>query len=240
VLLLAVTTITALSLIAWRLWRDRAVVALDPLPAGHRLASRVDQVVRSEPALTRMRWAVLRQAPAPVFALGLLRPRVCLDACFVATADDAMLRAALLHEDAHVRGRDSLRDVLVRVCLALNPAGRLLADDFARWQQAREAQCDLVAIRSGGEPLALAEGILRAARMGGAEHQCMAQLCGHQTSTLKLRLALLMTRPPAPRANWGHGLLAVALVLAAVAPHLTATGLLDVVHSAVERLIPIH
>jgi hypothetical protein len=34
--------------------------------------------------------------------------------------------------------------------------------------------------------------------------------------------------------------LAVALVLAAVAPHLTATGLLDVVHSAVERLIPIH
>jgi Zn-dependent protease with chaperone function len=239
-LLLAITTLTALGLIAWRLWRDRAVVALEPLPAGHQLASRVARMVDAELALSAMRWTVLRKAPAPVFAMGLLRPRVCLDACFVASADDAMLRAALLHESAHVRGRDNLRDVLVRVCLALNPVGRWLAADFARWQQAREAQCDLAAIRLGGEPLALAEGIVRAARMGGAEHQCLAQLCGHRSSTLKLRLALLMTPPAAPHTSWGHGLLAVALVLAAAAPHLTATGLLDVVHLAVERLIPIH
>lgn len=240
VLLLAVTTLTVVGLVAWQSWRSRTGVALNPVPADHPLAARVEQVVGAAPAFAGVRWMVLRQAPAPVFATGVLRPRVCLDACFVATADDAMLHAALLHEVAHVRGHDNLRDLFVRGCLALNPAGRWLMADWARWQHAREAQCDLAAIRSGGEPLALAEGIVRAARMGGVEHQCMVQLCGHQTSTLKLRLALLLTAPPAPQARRGHGFLALGLLLAAVSPHLTATGLLDIVHLAVERFIPIH
>ena len=148
--------------IAYRAWRDRPRAPRAILDATHPLSDHVARIVRSDRALRSLRVEVAQRAPSPVYTVGRIRPRVIVDACFAGEADEAMLRAALLHERAHVAGRDMLRHFVARACLSLNPLGHLLLrPEFERWRQAREARCDGEAVRAGGEPLALAQGIVR-------------------------------------------------------------------------------
>ena len=222
-----------------RAWRERPRLKVRQLAAESPIVSRVSRIVAADPRLRRLSVIVAQGAADPVCTLGWFWPRVIVDACFVEGADDAMLRAALLHERAHVAGFDTVRDFMVRFALAFNPARRWLAPDFERWRQAREAQCDSVAVRDGGEPLALAESILRAARFEcrGRAMAGVVRLCGHDTAALKLRLALLVQGPSAPIRGRGQWLLATALLCVIAAPHLFSEGLLEHFHLAVERLL---
>lgn len=221
-----------------RAWRERPRLAVRAMPSTRPIAARVHDIARGDRRLRRLRVVVAQGVDDPVCTLGWFRPRVIVDACFAEVADDAMLRAALLHERAHVAGFDTVRDFVVRFALAFNPLGRWLAPDFARWRQAREAQCDSVAVRDGGEPLALAESILYAARFEcrGHARAGIARLCGHDTAALKLRLALLVHGPPAPTRGRAQFVLLLAMLSVVVAPHLDSAGLLDHLHLAVERL----
>ena len=240
VALLGLLLVGMASAVALHAWRERPRFTLDRLPDDHRLARRVAALTGAHPALKSLDVSVARRAPAPIFTVGWLRPRIILDACFAHDADDAMLRAALLHERAHAASFDTLRGSLVRLCLAVNPAGRWLAADLARWHHAREALCDSEAVHLGGEPLALAQGIVRAARFRCAGlGACAALLCGHDRAALKLRLNLLLNGGalPLPTRTIGHAALAVAVAAVLLAPHLQAAGPLEHFHFEVERLL---
>ena len=180
----------------------------------------------------------MRGSQEPIYTSGLLPPTVVLDACFLEDADPEVLRAALLHEHAHVAGMDTLRCFLVRLCLSINPARAWLAPNYERWRSAREAACDGEAVHRGGEPLARAQGILRAARVECAGcGPCAVPLCGHDLAALKLRLALLMGTPARPVKTLGHVALFVGIVAVLAIPHVDGLDLFDVLHSEVERLL---
>lgn len=224
---------------AARAWRERPRMKLERIAKDDPLAIRIAHIVSLDENLHKLRVHVVCQIDQPVFTLGSFKPRVILDACFVRDADDEIIRAALLHEHAHITGFDTLRTFLARLCLAINPAGSLLSADFERWRHAREAQCDAEAVQHGGEPLALAEGIIRAARFhcAGIHPRGAAMLCGHDASSLKLRLALLLNGSIRPIRTIGHAILATTLIIALTIPHLQGMGLLSYFHSEVERML---
>jgi Zn-dependent protease with chaperone function len=203
---------------------------------------------RARPALARRRVAVVREAPAPAFVHGWLAPRIVLDAAFVdAETDDRVLAAVLLHEAAHADARDPLRSFGARLCLALNPAGGRLRAELSHWQQAREIACDIEAVTRGGDPLALAQGIVRAARRQNRAPRphalplpspaALAALCGHEPAALRLRIALLLEPIPPAATDRSHRLLLIAVIVAALAPHLIAPGAFESFHHLVERLV---
>ncbi|MBO6940577.1 MAG: hypothetical protein JJ863_36725 [Deltaproteobacteria bacterium] len=224
--------------VALRLWREWPRHERRQLGEGHELTRRIARIAHADPHLRSLRIVVVDRASEPVVTCGILRPLVLVDARFVRGADPQLLRAALLHERAHIAGLDTFRCFLARLCLTINPVGSLLTADFERWRSAREAMCDGEAVQRGGEPLALAEGIVRAARFrrGDLAPQ-VAGLCGHDAAALKLRIALLLDGPPAPVRTLGHFFLAVGLLGVLITPHGADTGLLEHFHFAVERML---
>ncbi|MCB9727898.1 MAG: hypothetical protein H6744_14550 [Deltaproteobacteria bacterium] len=239
ILLLGLLSAGLAASVAHRVWRERLRFAVVPLAPDQPLSLRVAGLVAADPRLRRLRTVVTRSAPAPVCAVGWFRRRVLVDACFVRDSDDAMLRAALLHESAHVDAFDTFRSAVARLCLGINPVGQWLAPDLERWHQAREAHCDSAAVHRGGDALALAEGIVRAARFHCVERaRCgAAMLCGDELSTLRLRLTLLLHGPPSPVRTAGHLVLGAALLAALVLPHVAGADLLEHFHFEVERLL---
>jgi beta-lactamase regulating signal transducer with metallopeptidase domain len=236
-ILLALIATGTITLVGYRAWSDRPSALPETLGEGHRLVGQVVDVMRSSDALRHVRFVVVRGSSSPIYTVGYIRPVVVLDACFVEGADPEMLRAALLHEWAHITGMDTLRCFMVRLCLCINPARVLLAPNFARWRSAREAACDGEAVHQGGEPLALAQGILQAARFecrGCGPH--VAPLCGHDVAALKLRLALLMGTPTKPTKTRGHVALLLGVAGSLALPHVGGLELLDLFHIEVERL----
>lgn len=238
-LLLALLLLGMAVSVGARLWRERPRVALGPTSGDEDLRRRVDALVAEDRHLRTLRVVVLEHAAEPICVVGLLRPVVVLDACFARESDDAMLHAALLHEHAHIVGRDTLRTFLVGLCLSANPAGGLLLQDFRRWRSAREAVCDGEAVHRGGEPLALAQGLLRAARFrcSGWAAAMSAPLCGHDATALKLRLALLLQGPAVPVRTLGHVALGLGIAAALLTPHIGPQGVLEHFHFEVERLL---
>lgn len=226
-----------IAMVGFRAWREHPRQKPSGLIEDDALTQRVRSIVAKVHHLRHLSVQVADHAPEPIYTVGILRARVVLAAEFVRDADGAMLRAALLHEHAHIRGFDTLRAFIGRFCLSINPAGWLLKADFERWRNAREAQCDGEAVHRGGEALALAEGIVRAARF-----QCArlispghAPLCGHDRHALQLRLALLFDGPPSPARTAGHLALGLMLAIALLTPHFGDVGMLHHFHIEVER-----
>ncbi|MFT6628092.1 MAG: beta-lactamase regulating signal transducer with metallopeptidase domain [Flavobacteriales bacterium] len=240
-ILLSIVVFGGIVVTTSRAWRERPT-ATTRLPHTHGLVKRVRRIAASDASLRRLRIHVAHRSAAPAFAMGWLRASVVLDACFVRDADDEMIRAASLHERAHVADFDTARSFLVRLCLSVNPAGQLLRADFERWRGAREAQCDGDAVHRGGEPLALAESILLAARFEcrGLQRCGVSLLTGHSGAALKLRLALLLDGPQRPGRSMGHAWLFVAVIAMLTLPHIEGAGLLDAFHFSVERLLHRH
>lgn len=228
--------------ILWRLWRTHQRAPQAAVAADAPLAARVNALCASHPKLADLRVRIVHHHDAPVYTLGLLKQEVILDACFAQDADDDLLIAALLHERAHVNSRDALRVFIARVALSVNPLGHLLAPELERWRHAREAQCDGDAVLMGGQPLALAAALLRAARFNctGApmELEGAAALCGHDALQLKLRVALLLEASPASSTQrFGHLCLALLLLIASITPHIQGLGLLEHFHLYIEQTL---
>ena len=237
-ILQAILLIGMSTMLVHRIWSDWPSLPAQCLEHDHELVRATRRFVEADPVLHGMRIIVVRGSREPIYTLGFLRPTVVLDACFLKDADAEVLRAALLHEHAHITGMDTLRFFLTRLCLSINPARALLIPNYERWRGAREAACDGEAVHRGGEPLALAQGILRAARFECAGcGPCAAPLCGHDLAALKLRLALLMGTPARPVKTPGHVALLIGIITILIIPHVEGLELLDVLHTEVERLL---
>lgn len=247
-LLLAFLVVGLIAVVTFGAWRERPHLPFRPATAESMQVERVAALVNRDLRLQRLKVVVAQEAPSPVFTVGILSPQVVVTQAFLERNDDEVVLAALLHEYAHVRGRDTLRSFLVLIGLSLNPLGYCLRRDFHRWRCAREGQCDQEAVWAGSQALALAEGIVSAARSyspgsksnkGGPNRGGRSAFLGGcaSASLLRLRLALLFDEGPrAPVQGFGHAILAVALLGVLTFPHLQGLGVLEVVHSRVESL----
>jgi beta-lactamase regulating signal transducer with metallopeptidase domain len=172
--------------------------------------------------------------------VGVFAARVELGVEAAARLDDASLAAALLHELAHVGGRDPLRIVLAAVCQAINPLSFLLAGELGRWRAGREVRCDEAAVERGADPLALAAALVALARPRAQACAAAAHL-GHGggIALLRLRVSLLLAHRRVTRERRPSALVAaIALLLAmALLPHFVDAWPLVHLHHQAERFV---
>lgn len=158
---------------------------------------RVSRVVGREAELPADRIRLVDCAEHICAVRGVLRPVIEIDTDLVEQFDDEALRAALLHEAAHLRHRDALRGFAGDVARVLNPFSRLLADEFRAWQFAREIGCDRAAVDAGARPLDLADAIVTSARASSGQSVADCRLCGHG-SAIESRIQLLLASGDTP------------------------------------------
>lgn len=195
-------------------WIDDACpVASDPVP--------VLRIARRFPAMT---------------ATGIVRPKVLLSnaAEFVLSANE--LQTAMNHEIAHVRRRDNLRKLLLR--LVTFPGMRELE---AAWLEATEMAADDAAVSNAGEALDLAAALIKLSRMSPAELSVdlTAALLQSPASVMNARVERLIgwsdqRRIVARRPSW-HAIVAAAAMVTAFA--LTYAQMLVHIHAATEWLV---
>lgn len=227
-----------------RLWRRQQPVGVSRSAVSAALGERVARLLNDAHELRDLRGRVLVTEDAG-FALGtqgLFRPCVLVGAAFAGSLEDEALRAALGHEQEHVRARDPLRYFVLEVALGLNPLGRAFLDSHARsWRATREARCDRDAVLSGAAPLPLAHAIVRAARPAASVQG--AALGDGETAVLKLRVGLLLAfaeRAPLRSLQSSPAALpagCVLLLIALILPHQTGTAALDVLHAGAEHAL---
>jgi beta-lactamase regulating signal transducer with metallopeptidase domain len=109
--------------------------------------------------------AVMRSAAAPpLTAAGILRPAVWLSRSAEAVLTLGELESALRHEIVHVRRRDNLRKLVLR--LMTFPGMRALE---GAWLEAAEMAADDAAVSSAAEALDLACAVIKLSQLGPLE-----------------------------------------------------------------------
>lgn len=149
--------------------------------------------------------------------LGVLSPRILLPVAAEGWSE-GRLRAVLLHEEAHVRRRDTLVQLAAQVVCALswwNPLAWLAA---SRLRLEREHACDDAVLEAGVRPSSYASDLLAVARDLSAPAPSVAACMAAPGST-EARLQRILD-PSAPRrpVRRRHQLLSVALASAVALP----------------------
>lgn len=161
-------------------------------------------------------------------AVGLWRPRVFVSRGMLAQLAPQALSSVLLHEEAHARRRDALRQLLAAIAgpALLSGPGRALMHDL---HVACEQSCDRAAARAEADPLRVADALLRARR---AAHTAAPDAGGRPDGALHARIAALIGPPPPP------ALLPMPLALLGlgIAALLTMLWGIDAVHHGAELL----
>jgi Zn-dependent protease with chaperone function len=186
-------------------------------------------------------------APVPVLRIaqvvpamtvtGIVRPKVLLSgvAEFLLTANE--LRTALNHEIAHVRRRDNLKKLLLRLVAFPGMSGLESA-----WLEATEMAADDAAVSNAGEALDLAAALIKLSRLAQVEAPVglTAALVSSPGAVMNARVNRLIgwsdTRPAPPQRffPW-YGLSAAVAAVAVFA--VTYSELLVHVHTATEWLV---
>ncbi|MCA9645458.1 MAG: M56 family metallopeptidase, partial [Myxococcales bacterium] len=165
------------------------------------------------------------EGPGPVAATrGFFKPRIEIARELVGRVDDDELRAVLLHEAAHLQGRDPTWLILSAISIGLNPFGRWLRPALGQWRFARELQCDRSAVTLGAEPLALASAIVTAAGRHMVQGPCRAGVADGSPAEIRSRIAFLFSYagcPPqrSPGKELSFGILVSIAALIIAAPH---------------------
>lgn len=181
---------------------------------------------------------ISRIVPA-LAAAGILRPRVLLSEAAEVTLTTNELQTALRHEVAHVRRRDNLKKLLLR--LVAFPGTRGLE---TAWLEATEIAADDAAVSSAAEALDLAAAIIKLSQLGSASEAGSADLAmalvHSKAASTSARIERLITwsderpAPPLRISSWyalGAGLATI------VAFGASYSQLLVRVHTATEWLI---
>ena len=146
------------------------------------------------------------------FVAGLFRPTVFISRGALHVLGDEELEAALCHERAHIRGRDTLMLFVLSLARDLAPYGAGAA--LEAFVTAREANADRAAASNAGS-LSLAAALVALARPGPTPQGVLPMA---KRDTLRWRMqALLDTNTAEPSRSWVQVAGGVGLNLALVA-----------------------
>jgi beta-lactamase regulating signal transducer with metallopeptidase domain len=176
-------------------------------------------------------------AAPPLSAAGILRPSVWLSRAAEFVLSERELQSALRHEAMHVRRRDNLRKLVLR--LVTFPG---MAELESAWREATEMAADDAAVASASEALDLAAAVIKLSRLAPPEApaELTTALVHSPAESLNARVERLIawTEPrqnTAPGYALGYALCATATVVATLA--VTYSELLVRVHAATEWLV---
>jgi Zn-dependent protease with chaperone function len=185
---------------------------------------------------------LLRTAGAapPLTAAGILRPRVWLSDAAEFVLTERELRCALRHEVVHVRRRDNLRKLLLRVVAS---PGMMRLE--SAWREATEMAADDAAVSNASEALDLAAAVIKLSRLVplAAADELTTALVHSPVELVNARVERLIAwterQSCAPGYSlgysMGYSLCAAAAVVATLA--LSYSTLLVRVHAATEWLV---
>jgi beta-lactamase regulating signal transducer with metallopeptidase domain len=176
-------------------------------------------------------------AAPPLTAAGILRPSLWLSqaAEFVLTGRE--LKTALRHEAVHVRRRDNLRKLVLR--LVALPG---MAELESAWREATEMAADDAAVSTASEALDLAAAVIKLSRLAPLEPpaELTTALVHSPAESVNARVERLIAwterrQEPTPAYSLKYPLCAAAALVVTLA--VTYTPLLVRVHAATEWLV---
>lgn len=146
--------------LAWALFRVALIVS-DELGVARRLSQlrALASARTDDPALF-----VLPGDATICHTVGLLRPRILVSSALLAALSPAERDAVLAHERAHARRRDPLALFLLRLAGVFAPSFASTALMRA-FREAAELACDAEAAARTGDPLTVAEMLVRVSRL---------------------------------------------------------------------------
>ena len=197
------------------------------------------RVIGSSPVDSRNSVSVLRISGAvpPLTAAGILRPSLWLSRAAEFVLTERELQSALRHEVLHVRRRDNLRKLVLR--LVAFPG---MAELESAWREAAEMAADDAAVSSASEALDLAAAVIKLSRLTPLEPaaELTTALVESPAESLNVRVGRLIAwterqQTPVKGYSLGYALCAAAAVVATLA--VTYSELLVRVHAATEWLV---
>jgi beta-lactamase regulating signal transducer with metallopeptidase domain len=197
------------------------------------------QVIGISPTDSTNPLSVLRISAAspPLTAAGILRPSVWLSRAAQFVLTERELQSALRHEVVHVRRRDNLRKLVLR--LVAFPG---LAELESAWREASEMAADDAAVSSASEALDLAAAVIKLSRLAPLEApaELTTALVHSPAESVNARVERLIAwteRRPTPAKGYSllYPLWVAAAVVVTVA--ITYSELLVRVHAASEWLV---
>ncbi len=175
-----------------------------------------------------------REACGQAWTVGLLRPRILVDAALWARLTPDERRAIAAHERAHVERRDPLTLLFLRAVTGFAAPGtarRLVAS----WRRAAELACDRAAARAIGDTAVVASALVACGRAQRAAAAPAA--LGATGADLEARVLALLDQPSiaAPTTRLGDRAHALWWTLGIVVGWSTLAG--SATHHALETLL---
>jgi Zn-dependent protease with chaperone function len=172
-----------------------------------------------------------------ITAVGIFRPRVLLSGAAESMLTAGELQSAMNHEIAHVRRRDNLKKLFLR--LVAFPGMKGLE---AAWLEATEMAADAAAVSNAAEALDLAAALIKLSRLGAQEVHAdlTAALVQSPASVMNARIERLIAWgderriPPRAISFWPGAAAGMATLFLFA---MTYSQLLAYVHAATEWLV---
>jgi beta-lactamase regulating signal transducer with metallopeptidase domain len=176
-------------------------------------------------------------ATPPLTAAGILRPRVWLSRAAEFVLTERELETALRHEVVHVRRRDNLRKLILRVV-----AFPGMAELESAWREATEMAADDAAVSSASEALDLAAAVIKLSRLTPLEPpaELTTALVHSPAESVNARVARLIAwteRRDGPAQEYSRKYALFAAAAAVITLAVTYRELLVRVHAATEWLV---
>jgi beta-lactamase regulating signal transducer with metallopeptidase domain len=179
---------------------------------------------------------ISRVVPA-LTAAGIFRPLVLMSDAVEAVLNASELRSALRHELAHVRRRDNLKKLLLRLVVFPGMAALEVA-----WLQATEIAADDAAVSTASEALDLAAALIKLSRLARfpSAPDIATTLIHAPLPSANARIERLIAwngqqRTPALALSWLYAVCVTLTTVAAVA--VTYNQALERIHVATEWLV---
>lgn len=204
-------------------------------------ASRAIKSWMSEAKLAEWRGKVpvvrISQVVPALAAAGILKPRVLMSGAAEFLLTENELQTALRHELAHVRRRDNLKKLTLRL-LAFPGMAAL----EGAWLEASELAADDAAVFNANQALDLAAALIKLSRLAPGQPQVdlTAALVRSSTAVMNARVERLIAwseKRPVPRRRYLPWCAACGLLATTAGLALTYGGLLVLVHTATEWLV---
>jgi hypothetical protein len=185
-----------------------------------------------EPRGLGIQGAVFAELSAPTALLsGWLRPSLVIDRRLWAVLSETERAAVVAHEQGHLIRRDPLILMVMRVLVSFGPTTPGLRAVRA-WLTHAETQADAAAVREVGDPLLVADALIRCARLHTSRPALVPSWTGGRLEHRITRLLSMAAPPSAPRSDVG---LVDTLVLGGLA--LVGLALSPWLHHQVEHLM---